>query len=312
MPACIELMSGTLEALARGQFHLPLRMVISPPDAKGMMALMPSYRSGDLAACALKAICVFPGNSRIGKDSHQGAVLISSAETGELLAIVNASAITAIRTAAVSAVATRILAREDANELAIIGAGIQGRSHLAAIAEVRPIRRARVAASNPAHARAFAAEMSAQYPFPIEASDSAEGAVRNADIIVTATGSAVPVLRREWLSHGTHINAVGACLPHAREIDSASMAASRLYVDRRESVLHESGDYLIALKEGAIGPDHIRAELGEILTGAAQGRASGSEITLFKSLGLAVEDLAAAQYVYRRLKEDGSGSWVDF
>jgi len=312
MSACMEVMSEALEALAKGQFHLPLRMIVRPPAAEGMMGLMPSYRSGERAAYALKAICIFPHNPKIGKDSHQGAVLLSSATTGELLAVVNASAVTAIRTAAVSAVATRALARKDACELAVIGAGMQGRAHVAAIAEARQIRRVRLADSDPARARNLAAELAAAYPFPVEAAENAETAVRNADIIVTVTTSSVPVLRREWISAGAHINAVGACLPHMREIDSATVAASSFFVDRRESVLNESGDYLIALREGAIGPEHIRGEIGEVLTGEIQGRDSDREITLFKSLGLAVEDLAAVDYLYRRAKETDSGSWVEF
>jgi alanine dehydrogenase len=312
MPACIEVMSETLKSLARGRFHLPLRMIVRPPDAEGMMGLMPSYRSGDDAAYALKAICIFPRNPAVGKDSHQGAVLLFSATTGELLSVVNASAVTAIRTAAVSAVATRVLARQHACELAVIGSGVQGRAHLAAIAEVRPIRRARLADSNPARARKAAAELSAIHPFPVEAAESVEAAVRNADVIVTVTNSSQPVLQREWISEGAHINAIGACLPHTREIDSATVASSKLFVDRRESVLNESGDYLMALKEGAIGPEHIVGEIGEVLTGKVQGRTSDREITLFKSLGLAVEDLAAVDYLYARAAETGSGTWVEF
>jgi ornithine cyclodeaminase/alanine dehydrogenase-like protein (mu-crystallin family) len=312
MSECIDVMAEALESLARGRFHLPLRMIVRPPDAEGMMGLMPSYRSGERAAFALKAICVFPRNPKIGLDSHQGGVLLFSPSTGELLAVVNASAVTAVRTAAVSAVATRTLARKDAGELAVIGAGVQGRAHLAGIAAVRQIRRARVADVMPERARAFAAEMSAAHSFPIEAVDTAEAAVRNADIIVTVTSSSQPVLRREWVSEGAHINAVGACVPHARELDSATVAVSKLYVDRRESVLNESGDYLIALNEGVIRPEHIRAELGDVLAGEARGRTSDRDITVFKALGLAVEDLAAVDFLYRRAEEKGFGTWVDF
>jgi ornithine cyclodeaminase/alanine dehydrogenase-like protein (mu-crystallin family) len=312
MSTCIEVMSETLESLARGRFHLPLRMIVRPPEAAGMMGLMPSYRSGEHAAYALKAICIFPHNPTIGKDSHQGAVLLFSATSGELLAVVNASAVTAIRTAAVSAVATRILARQDACELAVIGTGVQGRAHAAAIAEVRPIRRLRVADSDPARARKVAAELSAIHSFTVEAAENVEAAVRNADIIVTVTTSSQPVLQREWISAGAHINAVGACLPHTREIDSGTVASSKFFVDRRESVLNESGDYLIALKEGAIGPEHIRGEIGEVLTGEVSGRTSDREITLFKSLGLAVEDLAAVDHLHRWALETGSGTWVEF
>lgn len=312
MSECIDVMAEALTALARGQVHLPLRMVVRPPDAAGMMGLMPAYMSGERAAYGLKAICVFPNNPAIGKDAHQGSVMLFSAETGELLAMVNASAVTAIRTAAVSGVATRLLARKDANDLAIIGSGVQARSHLAAMAAVRPVKRVRVADRISESAKKFAAEMSANYPFPIEAVESNEAAVRDADMIVTVTNSSEPVLQRDWIAAGAHLNVVGACLPHAREVDTATMAASRLYVDRRESTFNEAGDYILAAKEGAIGPDHIRAEIGELLTGEAMGRTSEQEITLFKALGLAVEDLASAEYVYRQAKERQVGTWVEF
>lgn len=312
MSECIDVMAEALMALAKGQVHLPLRMVVRPPDAAGLMGLMPAYISGEHAAYGLKAICVFPGNPAKGKDAHQGTVMLFSGETGEPLALMNASAITAIRTAAVSGVATRLLAREDASDLAIVGAGVQARSHLEAMACVRSIGQARIAGRNAEHARRFAAEMSAHYSFPIEPVEYVEEAVRNADIVVTATSSAEPVLRREWIAPGAHINAVGASLPTAREVDTATVIAARLFVDRRESTLNESGDYLMAARDGAIGPDHIQAEIGEVLIGAKPGRSSPDEITLFKSLGLAVEDLASAEYLYRKAQATNAGVWVEF
>jgi ornithine cyclodeaminase len=220
--------------------------------------------------------------------------------------------VTAIRTAAVSGVATRLLAREDAGDLAILGAGVQARSHLKAMAEVRSLRRVRVASRRLESARAFVKEMAGRHPFPIEAVASVEAALKGADLIVTATSAREPVVQRGWVAAGAHLNVVGASLPAHREVDGATMAAARLFVDRRESTVNEAGDYLFALKEGAIGPDHIRAEIGELLLGSAPGRTSGEEITLFKSLGLAVEDLAAAAHVDRRAREAGVGTWVEF
>jgi ornithine cyclodeaminase len=312
MSKCIDVMEEALESLARGQVYLPLRTMVRPPNAAGMMALMPAYRSNGNAAYGVKVICIFPQNLAKGKDAHQGSVLLFSGESGELLAVVNASAVTAIRTAAVSALATRLLAKSSANDLAIIGAGLQGRMHLAAIAEVRSIKRVRVADVVLERAVKFATEMSASYSFPIEAVGSIENAVRDADIIVTVTTSGTSVLQRDWISEGAHINAVGACTPRAREIDTATVAASKLYVDSRESTLHESGDYLLAAGEGAIGPDHIRAELGELLNGTARGRSSDRDITLFKALGLAIEDLATVEYLYCHAKEERFGTWIDF
>jgi ornithine cyclodeaminase len=312
MDECLTVMESALAALARGQVHMPLRMVVRPPEAKGLMGLMPSYLAGDRHVYGLKAICVFPQNPAIGKDAHQGSVMLFSGETGELLALMNASAITAIRTAAVSGVATKLLAREDAGDLALIGTGVQARSHLEAMARVRPLRRARIASRNFDHARQFAAAFRPRVAFPIEPVESVEAAVRGADLIVTATTAAEPILKREWIAPGAHLNLVGSSIPTTREADTATMAAARLFVDRRESTLNEAGDYLFAAKEGAIGPDHIRAEIGEVLIGAKPGRTSPDEITLFKSLGLAVEDLASAEYVYRKAQQQKAGTWVEF
>ena len=306
---CVELMADALSALARDEVHQPLRTIVRPPNARGLLGLMPAYRSGERGAFGLKAITVFPENPSQGKDAHQGAVTLFSRETGELLALMNASEITAIRTAAVSAVATRLLAREDAQELAIIGAGVQARSHLTALAGVRSIRRARVSARNFDHAQQLADEVQSNFAFPIEPVRSNEEAVRGADIIVTATSSLKPVINKEWISGGAHINAIGTHSPNSREIDSATMAATRIFVDRRESALNESGDYLLAAKEGVVTPESIVGEIGEILLGKISGRTSESEITLFKSLGLAIEDVACADYLYHKALAENFGTW---
>jgi len=312
MDECIGVMTDALTALARGAVHQPLRMIVQPPAASGLMALMPAYIGQPSATYGLKVICVFPANPSKGKDAHQGGVLLFSPDTGELLALMNASAITAIRTAAVSGVATRALAREDASSLAIIGSGVQARTHLAAMAAVRSVRLARVASRHFENARRFAEEVSSACSFPVEPVDRVEDAVRGADLIVVATTAAEPVIRREWLQPGAHVNAVGASQPHKRELDTATVKAVSLFADRRESVLNEAGDYLIAAREAGLGPEHIRAELGEVLIGAKPGRTSRSEVTCFKSLGLAVEDVAAAQHLYRRAREERVGRWVEF
>jgi ornithine cyclodeaminase/alanine dehydrogenase-like protein (mu-crystallin family) len=312
MAECVALMRDALVALVEGRVHQPLRTIVRPPEAAGIMGLMPAYVSGTRAAFGLKAICVFPGNAARGKDSHQGAVLLFGAESGELLAVVNASALTAVRTAAVSALATQALAREDACELAVVGAGVQARSHVEAISHVRKVRRCRVASRNFEHARSLAVELRGRYEFPVEAAATVEEALRGADLVVTATNSAEPVVRREWVAAGAHLNAVGACAPHARELDAATVAASSLFVDSVESTVNEAGDYLLALREGIVGPEHIRAELGEVLKGTKPGRTSAGEITLFKSLGLAVEDLSAAAYLYDKARETGAGTWASF
>jgi ornithine cyclodeaminase len=310
--ACIELMADALSALARDEVYQPLRTIVRPPNARGLLGLMPAYRSGERGAFGMKAICVFPENPSQGKDAHQGAVMLFSRETGELLALMNASEITAIRTGAVSAVATRLLAREDALVLAIIGAGVQARSHLAALSHVRTIKRARVCARNFDHAQQLVDESQPQYQFPIQPVRNNEEAVRGADLIVTATSSLAPVINKDWISSGAHINAIGTHSPNSREIDSATMAAARIFVDRRESALNESGDYLLAAKEGVVTPESIVGEIGELLIGTKSGRTSETEITLFKSLGLAIEDVVCADYVYRKALAENAGSWVDF
>jgi ornithine cyclodeaminase/alanine dehydrogenase-like protein (mu-crystallin family) len=318
---CIGVMREALTALANGQAHQPLRTIVPPPGAKGAMGLMPAFMFGDpaddvglpgRAAFGLKAICVFPGNPAQGKDAHQGAVLLFSAATGELQALMNASAITAIRTAAVSGVATDLLAREDACNLALIGSGVQARSHLVAMSQVRPLKRCRIASRHFDHAQSLVAELKPDFSFALEAVATVAEALADADLIVTATNTTEPIVRREWISPGAHLNVVGSSRPNAREVDSETMAAASLFVDRRESTINEAGDYLFAAREGVIGPDHIRAELGEVLTGDHPGRTSAEEITLFKSLGLAIEDVFAAQYLYRKAQELQVGTWVPF
>jgi ornithine cyclodeaminase/alanine dehydrogenase-like protein (mu-crystallin family) len=309
---CIELMADALEALARGEVYQPLRTIVRPPEARGLLGLMPAYRGGERGAFGLKAICVFPENPAKGKDAHQGAVMLFSRETGELLALMNASEITAIRTAAISAVATRLLAREDAQQLAIIGAGVQARTHLIAVAAVRDIRHARVAARNVEHANQLVREMQPKVAFPIEPVGTNEEAVRGAELIVTATSSLEPVINRDWISPGAHINAIGTHSPNSREIDGATMAAARIFTDRRESALNEAGDYLLAAKEGFVTSESILGEIGELLIGTKTGRTSATEITLFKSLGLAIEDVVSADYLYQKAKSQNAGTWIGF
>jgi ornithine cyclodeaminase len=302
MEGCIEAMAEALASLARGEVQVPLRMIVRPEAGDSLLGLMPAHRGGASALYSLKTVAVFPDNPKRGLDAHQGTVTLFDGETGEVRALMNASAITAIRTAAVSAVATRLLARDDTRQLAILGAGVQARTHLEALRLVRDFQRVRVFAPTPEHARALGEQAVA----------SAEEAVRGADVVVTATNAVEPVLRREWLKEGAHVNVIGGRPPHMREIDVATVADAAFYVDRRESAENEAYDYRDALESGAIGPDHIRGEIGEVLIGAAPGRSSREELTVFRSLGIAVEDLAAAEYVVRRARETGAGTEVPF
>ncbi|MBV8200211.1 MAG: ornithine cyclodeaminase family protein [Acidobacteria bacterium] len=263
------------------------------------------------SVAGVKVVSIFPGNRERGDESHFGAVLLFETATGRPIAYLDAAAITAIRTAAVSAVATRLLARAEAGDLALLGAGVQAHTHLAALSLVRELRRVRVWSRRPESARGFAAAASARHGMAVEASPSAAAAVAGADLVCTVTAAREPVLAGEWLAPGTHVNAVGASAAASRELDSAAVARARLFVDRRESTINESGDFLFPLREGAIAEDHIQGEIGELLLGRLAGRRAASEITLFKSLGLAVEDLAAAHHVYRQALARGRGLRLD-
>jgi ornithine cyclodeaminase len=295
-----------LESLARDELFLPLRSVARPADGPSLMGLMPAYRAGPSSAWSLKEIVVNSENSKRGLDPHQGGVLLHDGGTGELVALLNASPITAIRTAAVSAVATRALASPGAERVAILGAGVQARAHVNAMRAVLEDPEIRIWARTLEAAEQLAAEVGGT------AAPSVDAALFGAEVICTTTASREPVVQRRWLARGAHVNAVGACFPTTRELDTETVATSALFVDRRESALNEAGDYIIAAAEGAIGPEHIKAELGEVLAGAHPGREHEDELTVFKSLGIAVEDLAAAELVVRRAREEGAGTEVAF
>ena len=309
MAACMEAMASALMALGRGEAQNPLRSANWLPQQRGILLAMPALTE---EAMAIKVITVMPGNHGTPYDSHMGAVILFDSQYGRPLALMDATEITAIRTAAVSGLATQLLAREDAGDLAILGTGVQARSHLQAMLEARPLRRVRVWSRSAANRDAFVRWADADLDVEVEAVDSAQAAVTGADLICTTTATAEPVLLGDWLAPGAHINAVGASTATTRELDSAAMARVSHFVDSRESALDESGDYLIPLQEGAIDDNHIRAELGEVLLGQAQGRSQADEITLFNSLGLAVEDLAAAQLIWREAQRQGLGTAVPF
>lgn len=310
MAECIEVMARALATLARGGALLPLRPMLRVPPKAGILAMMPAYLDSP-DALGVKVITVFNGNHGTEYDSHQGAVLLFGADHGDLVAVIDASSVTAIRTAAVSGLATRVLAREDAGDLCILGSGVQARTHLEAMMLVRPIRRVRVWSRTPHNARVFANAEASRYTVSIEVMSDAQSAVEGAEIICTTTSARDPILRGEWLAPGAHLNVVGSSTPTAREVDTDAMVRASLFVDRRESAVSEAGDFLIPRGEGAIGDDHIRAELGEILVGAHPGRTSPHEITLFKSLGLAVEDVAAAQHIHADAVRRGIGTNVE-
>ena len=310
MDQAIGVMEQVFRSLARGAAVQPLRSLMWLPDRRGLLGLMPSWL-GAPEAIGLKVVTVMPGNHGTEFDSHQGAVLVFETANGCLRAVVDASSITAIRTAAVSGLATRLLANPGAGDLAVLGTGVQARAHLDAMRAVRPLRRVRAWSAHPANARAFAERESRRLLLAIEAVESAKEAVAGADLICTVTSAKQPVLSGAWLAPGVHVNAVGACFADARELDTDAVRRARLFVDRRESTLAESGDFLIPKREGAFGDEHIVAELGDVVTGKVPGRTSAAEVTLFKSLGLAVEDLAAAHHVAARAEAEDRGIAID-
>lgn len=310
MRECMAAVAEALSDLARSHGVQPLRSGFLRPDRQGVLAWMP----GALAAgrpFGIKVLSVVDDPGELGVDSHQGGVMIFDPETGAPLALLEAGAITEVRTAAVSALATDRLARRDASVLAILGAGTQARSHIEAMLEVRPIERIRVWSRDVEKARLFAREQSERHGLPVEAAADVAEAVSGADIVCTTTSASEPVFFGHMMAEGMHVNAVGASIPSWRELDTEAVRRSKLFTDRRESLENEAGEYIRALETGVIGDDHLQAELGEVLIGSHPGRTSDAEITLFRSLGLAVEDVAAGWLVYQRALERGVGTRVD-
>jgi ornithine cyclodeaminase len=295
MQTCIQLMRETLSALSRGEAIQVLRTAMRL-EGRNVLGVMPSALLAKNVV-GTKVITIVPDNAYKGLPSHQGVVVVFEAETGSLKAIVEGETVTAIRTAAVSAVATDVLSRKDANSLAILGTGVQARMHLEAIRLVRKIDQVYVWDRRPESAVKYSKEMSEKFDISVVPCATAEEAVKHADIICTVTAAKEPVLFGRHVQKGAHINAVGSCTPDCRELDTELVKASKLYTDRMESANHEAGDYLIPLREGAIDETHLLGEVGDVLLGKIPGRQDGEEITVFEALGLAVEDLAAADFV---------------
>lgn len=308
---CIEALQHAICALDEGLAINPLRNKMALSAGNGLLGLMPAELSS-IGMTGIKIVTVMPENHGSEFDSHQGAVFLFETNRGQPLALADAAEITAIRTGAASALATRALARRQANDLAIIGSGVQARSHLAAIAAVRRLRRVRVWSRNPDHAQRFAEKEGKRHRITIEIASSVAKAVAHADIICTATSATEPILKGDWVQPGTHINAVGSSVPHTREVDSTLIQKSSVFVDRRESALNEAGDLLFPIQEKCFAAEDIRAELGEVLNGKKRGRQSEKEITLFKSLGLGIYDLIAIHHCYVKAQEMGLGIKVPF
>ena len=310
MRTCMDTLADAFQAYSSGESVQPLRTMMKVPPGEDILASMPGY-DGASQALAVKLITVFHGASEAGFDSHQGLVVLFSAEHGNPLAIMDAIEITAIRTAAASGVATKLLAREDASKLAILGAGVQARTHFDAMLEARSFESARIWNRSRDRAESLVKELSRKDRADLTVAETVEDAVASADVICTVTATLEPILKGEWLKSGTHINAVGSSTPNKRELDTEAVVKSRIFTDSRESALNEAGDFLIAKSEGAVEDNHILGEIGDILNGKVSGREQSDEITMFKSLGMAVEDVAAAHLIYELAKAESKGVWVE-
>lgn len=303
MDDLIAAMETALVEFSAGRVVQPLRTVLQVGPQKAFFGVMPAYIPS-LPALGTKMVTVFASNIERNLPSHLATITLLDPETGALIALLDGRFITEARTAAVSAVSVKHLARSDASVLALLGSGVQARSHLEAIARVRKLREVRVWSRSPERREAFAREMQPQTTAPITVAGTARDAVRNADLVVLVTAAREPVVRNEWIADGTHICAVGACRPDQREMDAPLVARATLYVDSRDGALSEAGDIVLAIKDGVITADHIAGELGQVL---ARRESRNGAVTIFKSLGMAVEDVAAAHLALTKARQVGRG-----
>lgn len=311
MAECIDLMERTMIAVSEGKAVLPLRTLLRMPENVGILGNMQGYLS-EPASYGVKLVSLFPRNAGTEYSSHLGVVILFETEHGCPVALLDAARITALRTAAASAMATRHLARPDAGDLALLGAGEQAIYHLEAMLAVRPLRRIRIWARSVEKAKAFAREQGARHQVEIEAMPTVRGAVSGADIICTVTHCPEPILMGDWVEPGAHLNVVGSSIPTTAEIDTAMVAKSRFFVDYRESTVKEGGEYLRALNAGAITENHILGEIGQVANGTMPGRLGPDDFTIYKSLGIAAQDVASAHYVLEKARAQAIGQTVDF
>ena len=303
MEECIEVMEKMFLSLAAGECIQPLRNIMWLPDRSGVLAMMPGH-AAKLGVMGIKVITVFHANREVGLPSHQGVIMLFDAKHGQPLMLFDALEITAIRTAAASAVATKALSRENSSTLAIIGSGEQAKRHIEAMLLVRNIKQINCWSRNEKNAKQLANELSGEYNLPVHIKKNVQQAVEHADIICTVTSSKEPVVMGEWIAAGTHVNAVGSSTPFARELNTAAIVKSKLFTDCYESLFNEAGDFLIPKKEGAVADDHAKAEIGEVLLGTKKGREHDEEITIFKSLGIAAEDIFSAFHIYEKINSN--------
>lgn len=311
MAEAIEVVDRVMRDVARRTATLPLRSVL-PVGGANRMGVMPGAIA-DPACFGVKLVSLFPGNPAQGLSSHRGAMVLFEAETGGAIALMDASLLTAIRTAAASAVATRALARTQAAHLAIIGYGEQAEHHLEAMLAVRPITRLSVAGRSAGRAAAFAARARAIHPhLATHSGDDIRAAVAGADIVCTVTAAPAPILMGDWLAQGAHVNVVGASVPTMREVDDRFVERAAIWVDYMPSTLAQAGEIVDMIAAGRLAETDLRGEIGQVLAGAIPGRAGADQITVYRSLGIAAQDLAAAHHVLARAEAEGLGQRVAF
>jgi ornithine cyclodeaminase len=301
-PDCVEAVEAAMRAVSAGSVLMPLRQIMRLPGGRGALGMMPGYL-GEPECFGIKLLSLFPGNPAVGLSSHLGLYMLCEAQNGRPLALMDASHLTAIRTAAASVVATRALARADSRVLAVIGTGEEAVSHVEAFQAVRPFERLLIWGRNPAAAQALAERARRLGVNDARVVSSVRDALAEADVVCTVTASPDPLLFGADVRPGTHLCLVGASIPSCREVDDACVAMSRFFVDFRASAMAQAGELLHAIGEGVVTEAHVVAEIGEVLSGAVAGRRFDSEVTVYKSLGVAAQDLAAASLVYRRAVE---------
>jgi len=313
MTDTVDVVEEAFRQYALGTVQVPLRIGVKIPAHNGFHGVMQAYVGGDSDSLAVKTGSMYRENpAKHGLPGIILYVMLYDTTNGTLLALMGGNHLTAMRTAAVCGVATKYLARQDAEVLGLFGAGVEGCTQVLAIHEVRPLKKVKVFDPVPGKAASLAEEMAAATGIEIVAVNDPKDAVANCDVVSATTSSPTPVFKGQWLDDGTHVNAIGSHAPDVQELDSDTVVRAKVVVDSKEAVLAEAGDLMVPIKEGRISEAHVYAELGELITGAKQGRSSDSEITLFKSVGLALQDAAAAARTYQLAKEKGVGTEVAF
>jgi len=293
-----------------GKAVMPVRLVVPLPQIQGRITSMPGYLNED-KALGMKVVTYFQDNPKKDLPAILATIMLFSSETGKMIAVMDGTYITTIRTACASALATRVLANAETSVLGILGAGVQARAHIETLGRVRKLGRIKIFSPSGTSAAKVKSDMEHAVGIPIEVAANAEAVVRDADLLVTVTTAKEPILKSEWLKPGVHVNAVGSHRPDLREIDGATLAKAKVVVDSREAMMGECGDILLAINEGAITANQIHAEIGEVLAGAKPARISANEVTLYKSVGIAIQDVATAQLVYRKALEQNVGTNVE-